>query len=52
MQTEKFDFEQLIKTYRCTNCGFATQVDEHMEQPMYNYCPYCGAKIRRESETR
>lgn len=29
--------------YRCTNCGRHTHVDEVMEEPVYNYCPYCGA---------
>lgn len=31
--------------YRCTNCGRHTNVDEVMEEPVYNYCPYCGAKM-------
>ena len=32
--------------YRCTNCGRHTHVDEVMEEPAYNYCPYCGADMR------
>lgn len=31
--------------YRRTNCGRHTHVDEVMDEPAYNYCPYCGAKI-------
>ena len=31
--------------YRCTNCGRHTRVDEVMDEPVYNYCPYCGAKM-------
>lgn len=36
--------------YRCTNCGRHTHVDEVMEEPAYNYCPYCGADMRGGSE--
>ena len=32
--------------YRCTNCGRHTHVDEVMEEPAYNYCPYCGADMK------
>lgn len=35
--------------YRCTNCGRHTHVDEVMEEPAYNYCPYCGADMKGES---
>ena len=34
--------------YRCTNCGRHTHVDEVMEEPAYNYWPYCGADMRGE----
>lgn len=34
--------------YRCTNCGRHTRVDEVMENPVYNFCPYCGAKNLEE----
>ena len=36
--------------YRCTNCGRHTHVDEVMEEPAYNYCPYCGADMRGGDE--
>lgn len=36
--------------YRCTNCGRHTHVDEVMEKPAYNYCPYCGADMRGGTE--
>ena len=36
--------------YRCTNCGRHTHVDEVMEEPAYNYCPYCGADMRGGTE--
>lgn len=31
--------------YRCTNCGRHTRVDEVMDEPVYNYCPYCGTQM-------
>ena len=31
--------------YRCSECGHETNVDECMEKPIYNYCPYCGVKM-------
>ena len=31
--------------YRCSECGHETNVDECMEKPIYNYCPYCGTKM-------
>lgn len=34
--------------YRCTNCGRHTHVDEVMEEPAYNYCPYYGADMKGE----
>ena len=36
---KKFDY------YRCSECGHETNVDECMEKPIYNYCPYCGTKM-------
>lgn len=36
--------------YRCTNCGRNTNVDEVMEKPVYNYCPYCGADMRGDAD--
>lgn len=29
--------------YRCTNCHRETRVDEFMDTPIYERCPYCGA---------
>lgn len=31
--------------YRCKNCRRHTRVNEVMEKPIYQYCPYCGAKM-------
>ena len=32
--------------YKCSECGHETHVDECMEEPIYEYCPYCGAKMK------
>jgi len=31
--------------YRCSNCNSETRVDECMNEPMYEFCPFCGAKM-------
>ena len=31
--------------YRCSNCNHETRVDECMNEPMYDFCPFCGAKM-------
>ena len=31
--------------YRCSNCNSETRVDECMNEPMYEFCPFCGAKL-------
>ena len=36
---------QIFSKYMCSECGQMTTVDECMEEPMYIYCPYCGAKM-------
>ena len=36
---------QTFSKYMCSECGQMTTVDECMEEPMYIYCPYCGAKM-------
>lgn len=54
MSKEYKDFEPVkhgtwgenIYGYRkCSVCGRVTQVDECMREPLYRYCPYCGAKM-------
>ena len=35
--------------YRCSNCNSETRVDECLNEPMYDFCPFCGAKMA-ESE--
>ena len=31
--------------YRCSNCNHETRVDECMNKPMYDFCPFCGVKM-------
>lgn len=33
--------------YRCSNCNHETRVDECMNEPMYDFCPFCGARMER-----
>lgn len=34
--------------YECSKCGYDTEVDTLMEKPIYNFCPYCGARMDGE----
>lgn len=36
--------------YRCSECNVDSRVAEFMEEPIYNFCPYCGADMRGEKE--
>ena len=40
--------------YRCSNCNHETRVDECMNKPMYDFCPFCNARMvePRESEDK
>lgn len=35
--------------YICSSCGEKTHVDECMENPIYNFCPFCMAAMTDES---
>lgn len=37
--------------YRCSNCNSETRVDECLNEPMYEFCPFCGVKMS-ESEDK
>ena len=41
---------QTWSRYMCSECGRITNVDECMEEPMYTYCPYCGAPMVAEKK--
>ena len=36
--------------YRCSNCNSETRVDECMNEPLYDFCPFCGAKMIEPQE--
>ena len=36
--------------YRCTACGANVRVEECMNEPQYDFCPSCGADMRKEGE--
>lgn len=40
--------ENIYGYRKCSVCGRVTQVDECMREPLYLYCPYCGAKMDEE----
>lgn len=31
--------------YKCSECGAETRVDEWMEMPLYECCPYCFTRM-------
>ncbi len=37
--------------YRCSICNSETRVDECLNEPMYEFCPYCGKRLA-ESEDK
>lgn len=39
-----------LDVYKCSECETETHVDECMEEPIYNFCPYCGARLVQEGE--
>lgn len=43
-----FDLSWGRSIYSCTNCGTAMEVPREMGEPIYNYCPYCGARMDGE----
>lgn len=36
--------------YRCSNCKHETRVDECMGKPMYDFCPFCRARMESEDK--
>ena len=36
--------------YECSNCGEKSHVKEVIGQPVWDYCPNCGAKMRCDNE--
>lgn len=34
--------------FKCSRCEYETDVDTCFGKPLYNYCPYCGARMDGE----
>lgn len=37
----------IYEQYVCSECKNSFKVDTCMGKPMWNFCPYCGAKMER-----
>lgn len=35
------------ESYTCSNCHITQTVTVYMGKPMFNFCPYCGANMRK-----
>lgn len=45
-----FDLTYGRSIYACSCCGNGTEVPTDMGEPLYNYCPNCGADMREDGE--
>lgn len=46
----KLDMHRGMEQYKCSSCGESCYVPECMGEPMYAYCPNCGAQILGEND--
>lgn len=46
----KLDMHAHLADHKCTACGQECYVPTCMGEPMYIYCPNCGADMRGEQE--
>lgn len=49
-QWKPFDLTWGRSIYACTACGDAFEVPTECGKPMYEFCPYCGAKMDLEED--
>ena len=38
------------KSCTCSNCNITQTVNIYNDKVMFNYCPYCGAKMKRSDD--
>ena len=46
----KLDMHAHLADHKCTACGQECYVPTCMGEPMYTYCPNCGADMREEQK--
>lgn len=43
----EWEYDDDYIEWSCSNCGIV--VEDELEKPRYNFCPYCGADMRGET---
>ena len=46
----KLDAHKGMEQYKCSACNTPVYVPECMEEPMYSFCPVCGARMEVEGD--
>ena len=46
----KLDLHKGMADHKCTSCGMEVYVPTSWGEPLYGYCPVCGAKMDMEED--